>query len=81
MELWEFYLTAKGWAERERLLAKRGMIECWTTANLTGAAFAGKLKPMNHYVKDENDVKAAPKISIEDFKAKLAAAERGELHG
>ena len=47
----------------------------WQTANFTGAAFCGKLKKLDYYLK-EKEITKAPKVSKSEFERKLAEAER-----
>ena len=47
----------------------------WQTANFTGAAFCGKLKKLDYYLK-EKEITKAPKVSKREFERKLAEAER-----
>ena len=53
---------------------------CWQTANFCGAAFAGKLKPLKRYIKDETK-SAAPKVSKDEFERRLKAAQERRITG
>lgn len=55
--------------------SKEQIAKSWQTANFTGAAFAGKLRKLSTYLKDNQKV-TAPKISKDEFNKKLAEAER-----
>jgi len=77
MELWEFCACTEGFAQRQELRATEALIASWQTGNFTGAAFAGKLKGLKHYMQkhDPSEKQAAPKISKEKFYEKLARAK------
>lgn len=57
--------------------AKETLASAWQTANFVGAAFAGKLKKLNTYIKDTPKTEA-PKPQKTDFEAKLARARRSK---
>lgn len=85
MRLWEFNACVRGFNRKQKDSARDLLASNWQTAALTGAAFAGKLKSLNHYMK--NDVEPVknkkktpdkPDISIEDFEDKLRRAKRKE---
>ena len=54
---------------------KEQIAKSWQVANFTGAAFAGKLRKLSTYLKD-NPKATAPKVSKDEFDKKLAEAER-----
>ncbi|MFA9382061.1 MAG: hypothetical protein ACERKO_13480, partial [Acetanaerobacterium sp.] len=60
--------------EQQHAKGKEQLTVCWYTANFTGAAFAGKLKPLKRYIKDDSKT-TAPKVDKEEFERRLKAAE------
>lgn len=75
MELWEFNACVAEYNKMQEEKDKEQIALCWQTANFTGAAFAGKLRKLSHYLKD-NQKAVAPKVSKDEFNKKLAEAER-----
>jgi hypothetical protein len=80
MELWEFNCCVRAYNEKQAGEGQEQIAISWQTAALTGAAFAGKLKRLNHYLKD-NETKRAPAISREEFDERLKRAERRVCDG
>ena len=74
MELWEFNACVAEYNKMQEEKDKEQIALCWQTANFTGAAFAGKLRKLSHYLKD-NQKAVAPKVSKDEL-TKLAEAER-----
>lgn len=75
MELWEFNTCVSEYSKMQEEKGKEQVAKSWQTANFTGAAFAGKLRKLSTYLKDETK-NTAPKVSKEEFDKKLAEAER-----
>lgn len=75
MELWEFNLCVQEHNKMQYEKMQNDTANSWQTANFTGAAFCGKLKKLDYYLK-EREVTKAPAISKSDFERKLAEAER-----
>ena len=75
MELWEFNLCVQEHNKMQYEKMQNDTANSWQTANFTGAAFCGKLKKLDYYLK-EREVTKAPAISKSDFERKLADAER-----
>ena len=75
MELWEFNLCVQEYNKMHYEKMQNDTANSWQTANFTGAAFCGKLKKLDYYLK-EREVTKAPAISKSDFERKLAEAER-----
>lgn len=75
MELWEFNLCVQEHTKMQYEKMQNDTANSWQTANFTGAAFCGKLKKLDYYLK-EREVTKAPAISKSDFERKLAEAER-----
>ncbi len=76
MELWEFNACVKAYNEKQSARAKDMLAACWQAAAFAGAAFAGKLRRLDYYLKRAKRV-AAPKVSKEEFERKLKLAKRG----
>ncbi|MDE5946341.1 MAG: hypothetical protein K2G63_03395 [Oscillospiraceae bacterium] len=74
MELWEFNICVQEYNEMQSEKSKNDTTNAWQTANFTGAAFCGKLKKLDDYLKQS--VSKAPQISKNEFEEKLAEAER-----
>lgn len=74
MELWEFNACVEAYNKQRETKCKEQIAMCWQTGYFTGAAFAGKLKPLRHYIKD-NTKTAAPKVSKDEFERRLRLAE------
>lgn len=77
MELWELNACVAAYNDLKQSEGKNTIATCWQTANFTGAAFAGKLKKLSHYIKDAQK-SSAPPISKDDFERKLAKAREGK---
>lgn len=75
MELWEFNACVAEYNKMQEEKGKEQIALCWQTANFTGAAFAGKLRKLSTYLKDDKKT-TAPKVSKDEFDKKLAEAER-----
>lgn len=81
MELWEFNHCLKAYSRKQQSTGKERLATSWYTANLTGAAFGGKLRKLSYYmdrVTGDRPKAAAPKISKEEFEAKLRLIEDEE---
>lgn len=65
---------------RQRVAGKEQTAVAWATAAFTGAAFAGKLRKLDHYLKDQ-DKAQAPAVDRETFDAKLKAAQAATAKG
>lgn len=76
LELWELNACVRAFTKRQEERAKEEIALAWQTGRFTGAAFAGKLKDLKHYLKD--DAVSAPKITREEFEKGLAEAEASE---
>lgn len=74
MELWEFNACVSEYSKMQEEKYKEQIAKSWQVANFTGAAFAGKLRKLSTYLKDETK-NTAPKVSKDDFERKLAEAE------
>ena len=75
MELWEFNVCVSEYSKMREEKCKEQIAKSWQVANFTGAAFAGKLRKLSTYLKDETKT-TAPKVSKDEFDKKLAEAER-----
>lgn len=75
MELWEFTICVKEYSKMQLEEIRRDTENSWKTANFTGAAFCGKLKKLDYYIK-QKEVINSPKVSKDEFERKLAEAER-----
>ena len=75
MELWEFNLCVQEYNKMQYEKMQNDTANSWQTANFTGAAFCGKLKKLDYYLK-EKEITKAPKVSKSEFERKLAEAER-----
>jgi len=73
MTLWEFNACIKAYNKRKQNSTKEQIGFCWQTAAFTGAAFNGKLKRLNHYLKDDRHSKA-PQVDRDEFERKLKLA-------
>jgi len=81
MELWEFNACVRAYNEKRQDESKERLFVAWRTAAWVGESFAGKLRRFSHYVKDSGK-KPAPKISKEEFEARLKALkERRTANG
>ena len=76
--MWEFNLCVKEYNLMQKENQKKEISKAWHIANFTGAAFAGKLKKLSHYL-DDTAAEKAPIISKEEFDRKLKEAERGGI--
>lgn len=81
MCLWEFNGCARAYNDKQKEIAQEKLVVSWRMAAFNGAAFAGKLKPLKHYLK--NGIEPAKKartaktnISKEEFEDKLRRAKR-----
>lgn len=80
LELWELNACIKAFNRKQEGENKSAFVRVWQTANLTGAAFGGKLKNLSHYL-PETEVIQGRKLSQEEmneFDRKLAEKERRE---
>ncbi len=77
MELWELNACIEAYNIQQKAKGKEQIELCWMTANLTGAAFAGKLKPLKQYIKDDSKT-TAPKVSKDEFEQRLQAAQAAQ---
>lgn len=75
MELWEFNTCVQAHNAAQKEAKKERLTTCWQIAAFTGAAFAGKLKKLDRYIKEAQRVDA-PKVDKDEFEKRLAAAER-----
>ena len=75
MELWEFNSCVAEYSKMQEEKYKEQIAKSWQVANFTGTAFAGKLRKLSTYLKD-NQKATAPKVSKDEFDKKLAEAER-----
>ena len=75
MDLWEFNACVKEYSKMQEDKADMALSSCWQTAAFTGSAFAGKLKKLSYYKRD-NQKSQAPKVDKNEFDRKLADAER-----
>ena len=75
MELWEFNACVAEYSKMQEEKCKEQVAKSWQVANFTGAAFAGKLRKLSTYLKNETK-STAPKVSKDEFNKKLAEAER-----
>jgi len=75
MELWEFNICIQEYNKMQSENMQNDTANSWMTANFTGAAFCGKLRKLEYYLK-QREVNKAPEISKNDFERKLADAER-----
>ncbi|MPW25945.1 hypothetical protein GC105_09095 [Alkalibaculum sp. M08DMB] len=80
MELWEFNCCVKAFNKRQAEQGKELISTSWQTASFTGAAFAGKLKKLDTYLKEEGNKKVSPKVNKKEFEKRLAKAERRAKH-
>lgn len=75
MTFWELNACINEYNKMQEEQNKEKVAISWQTANFTGAAFAGKLRRLSTYLKDNQKV-TSPKVSKEEFNKKLAEAER-----
>lgn len=80
MELWELNDCVKEYNLMQKESSRLDTTRAWQIANFTGAAFAGKLRKLSTYIK-ENKKNKAPKVSREEFDRKLREAERSVNNG
>lgn len=82
MELWEFNECVKAFNQDKKDKNKEVLAICYQIAAFTGQAFAGKLKKLSYYLKDEEvvKVKALTKEQCLEIDEK-AAMKRGEKIG
>ena len=80
MELWEFNACVAEYSKMQEEKCKEQIAKSWQIANFTGAAFAGKLRKLSTYLKNETK-STAPKVSKDEFNKKLAEAERRLANG
>lgn len=87
MDLREFNACLRAYNKKTREDASESIANAWQTANMTGAAFGGKLKALKHYLKnveksqenEKKDEKSEPNISKEEFNELLKNAKRVTL--
>ncbi|MTI95384.1 MAG: hypothetical protein FH749_07830 [Firmicutes bacterium] len=77
--MWEFNHCIKAYNRKQNAAERERVATAWQTGAFAGAAFNGKLRKLNNYLKDKESVKA-PKVSKEKFEAAAKAAER-RRHG
>lgn len=77
MELWEFNNCIMAYNKMAEKTGKERLIQAWETAAFTGSAFAGKLRKLDNYVKDETATNNAPSIGKDEFEKKLKRAKGG----
>ena len=78
MELWELYACAEGHEKQRAQHDVKSIVLAWRTGRFVGLAFNGKLRGLKNYLNEEGtDKKAAPKITKEDFDAKLKKLQGG----
>lgn len=75
MELWELNHCIKAYNSIMEAESRERTIMAWRMAAFSGAAFAGKLKPLKHYLRNNGPGKKAPKVSKEEFEARLSRAK------
>lgn len=80
MELWELNVCVREYNRIKQESAFSEITASWRTANFTGAAFAGKLRKLDYYMKN-SETKQAPKVSVNEFEEKLKLAERSVKNG
>lgn len=80
MTLWEFNSCLRAYNNKQLDKGKEQMAVCWQTAALTGNAFAGKLRPLKNYLKDEKKV-TAPKVDRDEFERRLKMSEERRREG
>ena len=67
LSLWELNACVRAYNRRREAEAEAAIRDIWLTANLTGAAFAGKLKRLEHYTR--RTAIAAPSVTAEQMAA------------
>lgn len=78
MELWEFNACFRAYNRKLKNTGKEQLAISWQTAAFTGAAFAGKLRKLKHYLAKINDRQSnntGPQISKKEFEQKLKLLE------
>ena len=76
MELWELTACVRAHNQKQRNAGKEQLAIAWQTAAFAGAAFAGKLRKLDTYIKDDQK-QAAPVVDRSEFEKRLAAAKEG----
>ena len=76
MELWEFNNCIAAYNKMVEKTGKERLIQAWETAAFTGSAFAGKLRKLDNYVKDDAS-KKAPHVGKDEFETRLKRAKGG----
>ncbi len=80
MELWEFQRCIQAYNDRQQRAAREALATAWQTAAFVGAAFAGKLRRLDAYLKETETTKA-PQLSKEEFERRLQRIKGGADHG
>ena len=80
MTLWELNICLNAYNRRFAADSKAKFAQAWQIAAMTGRAYVGKLKPLSHYLPDEDKVIQGAQVSDEDMRKMDAQFEtmRGE---
>lgn len=75
MELWELFRCLEAYNKKQQSEHQERITLAWQTAAFSGKSFNGKLKKLSHYLPNSQKTPPAPRVSKDEFEAKLSKAQ------